>query len=183
MVEHKEKAPSRLLKDLGLYRVPVDLDELCRRIGVNKNSKMKFVSHSGEISVSRNGEVEIWINPIDAPNRRRFTLAHEIGHLVHDIIPYLDGEGGADRFVDDDKTLRRDGRQHPEEYRANDYAAKLLMPRALVLDYADEIIEQIKAETGRRKVDTDEFVYRMARVFEVSEQAMEIRLSNIGIIE
>lgn len=183
MIEHKEKAPSRLLKDLDLYRVPVDLEELCRRLGVNKTSKMKFASHSGEISVSRDGDVNIWINPMDPPNRRRFTLAHEIGHLVYDIIPYLDGEGGEKEFVDDDRTLRRDGRQHPAEYRANDYAAKLLMPRALVLDYADEVIEDIKEETGQRMVDVEEFISKMARIFEVSEQAMEIRLSNIGIIE
>lgn len=183
MKEHKEKAPSRLLKDLDLYKVPIDLDELCNRLGVNKSSKMKFSPHSGEISVNKEGVVDIWINPIDAPNRRRFTLAHEIGHLVHDIIPYITGDGGADKFIDDEKTLKRDGRQHPEEYRANDYAAKLLMPRALVIEHAKEVISEIRNETGKRKVPVSEFVARMAKVFKVSEQAMEIRLSNIGLVE
>lgn len=182
MIEHKGKAPSQLLKDLDLYRAPVDLEALCKKIGVVKNSKMKLCSHAGEIKVGDGGEVLIWVNPIDPPNRRRFTLAHEIGHLVHDIIPYMDGDGGEARFVDDDRTLRRDGRQHPEEYRANDYAAKLLMPRSLVIEHAKKLVKDMKAETGKDKVSTDDFVSRMANVFQVSEQAMRIRLSNIGIV-
>lgn len=175
-------APSKLLKEFDLYRVPVDLEFLCKKLGVVKTSRMRFSSHSGEISVKSDGKVKIWINPADHPNRQRFTLAHELGHLIYDIIPYLRTEEGASDFIDDNDSLRRDGRQHPEEYRANDFAAKLLMPKKLLIEHSNEIIESIRSDLGVKKVPVDLFVSKMASKFNVSEQAMRIRLENVGAI-
>jgi Zn-dependent peptidase ImmA (M78 family) len=174
--------PSKLLQEFDLYEAPVDLDTLCEKLGVKKSSKMRFSSHSGEIKVNSDGKVNIWINSMDSPNRRRFTLAHELGHLVHDIIPYIRTEEGVSEFIDDVSTLRRDGRQHPEEYRANDFAARLLMPRKLIKKYGNEIIKTMQKKSGKKKVPVDNFITEMALKFKVSEQAMRIRLENIEAI-
>ena len=76
LIEHEGKSASKLLKDLGLFDVPVDLEMLCEKLKINKTSKLKFDDHSGEISVDQNRVVNIWINQIDHSNRQRFTLAH-----------------------------------------------------------------------------------------------------------
>jgi hypothetical protein len=99
------------------------------------------------------GMREIWVNAAEAaraPGRRRFTIGHELGHwvmhcrlgevaehaTVHcratqvreqagaEVTP--DGEPGGPRVVDDSG-------YPPEELDANQFAAALLMPRALVL--------------------------------------------------
>jgi len=174
-------SPEKLLKEFDLFNIPVDLNKLCEQLGVEKSSKMKFVSHSGEIKVEKNDSVKIWINPLDHANRRRFTLAHELGHLVYDIIPYIETKEGNSEFTDTKETLRRDGRQHPEEYRANDFAARLLMPEKLIIEHGKETLKSLKEEHGSKKVKIDLFITTMANLFKVSEQAMKIRLKNIGV--
>lgn len=180
--KYEGMTPSNLLKELGLYSVPVDLEALCDKLGVEKQTNLRFSSHSGEIKVDEAGKVKIWINSKDAPNRRRFTLAHEIGHLINDIIPYLRTEEGVSEFEDDVETLKRDGRQHPIEFRANDFAARLLMPQELIMVEGNKVISRLKDETGKKKIPVDLFVNEMAKTFKVSEQAMRIRLGSLDII-
>jgi len=55
--------------------------------------------------------------------RLRFTIAHELGHILM----------GHEPAVDDDETLGSRA-SHPHEVEANYFAAELLVPRALVLD-------------------------------------------------
>lgn len=182
MLQYKTYSPEKLLKEFDLFKVPVDLNELCEQLGIEKSSKMKFVSHSGEIKVDENDAVKIWINPLDHENRRRFTLAHELGHFIYDIIPYLETKDGDSQFTDTKETLRRDGRQHPEEYRANDFAARILMPEKLIIKHGKDTLKSLQNKNGSKKVKTDLFVTTMANLFRVSEQAMKIRLKNIGVI-
>jgi IrrE N-terminal-like domain len=119
---------------------------------------------------------EIWINAGEAaraPNRRRFTIGHELGHWVlHCDLGARDGGAVHCR----DSTMReegavvdRDGSPHladlaeypPPELDANQFGAALLMPAALVA-------------AERRAVGDD--VDRLAATFNVSTMAMEKRL-------
>jgi len=182
LTDFENYSATKLLKELDLYVVPIDLDAICEKLGVKSSKKFKFKSHSGEISVNEKQKVKIWINPTDHENRQRFTFAHEIGHLVYDIIPYLKNSDGASEFIDTPETLRRDGRQHPIEYRANDFAAKLLMPEKLVVKHGKELLATLKEELDKKKVPKEIFIERLASKFRVSQQAMEIRLEVIGIL-
>jgi Zn-dependent peptidase ImmA (M78 family)/DNA-binding XRE family transcriptional regulator len=111
-----------------------------------------FVRHSPVIVVNtKEGDV---------PSRQRFTAAHELGHVLL---------GHHDTFhVDLD---RSDG--FPSDYNwrqersANDFAAALLMPAPLL----------------RRDLENtlDPNPRKLARHYEVSEQAMSIRLSVLGL--
>jgi Zn-dependent peptidase ImmA (M78 family) len=60
-----------------------------------------------------------------------------------------------------------------KEIEANQFAASLLMPAKLVRAHA--------ARFGKGPLLEDE-VRHLAREFEVSEQAMTIRLTNLGLI-
>ncbi|ENM5745101.1 ImmA/IrrE family metallo-endopeptidase [Vibrio mimicus] len=181
--QYSKIAPETLLKELELWSVPVDLYAICDKLNINTQTSAEWdKNHSGEIKVDDQRNVNIWINSFDAPNRQRFTLAHEIAHFINDILPDIETVGLNDKFEDGEKTLNRDGRQNPVEYRANDFAARLLMPKALVIKHGKSMLKHLKSTLGVEKVPLEKFVAALAAEFEVSEQAMEIRLRNIGII-
>jgi Zn-dependent peptidase ImmA (M78 family) len=105
---------------------------------------------------------EIWVDAREAaesPARRRFTIAHEIGHWVCQV-----REGrGAEILCRPDPSLAR--RADPREREANVFAAELLMP-------AGEV----------RRLAAEGFaVAELAGRFEVSGPAMAWRLFNLGL--
>jgi len=103
-------------------------------------------------------EREIYVNAEDVPARRRFTLAHEVGHWV---CQCLEGKGAPvmcraeDVSESADRTLERE---------ANVFAAELLMPEPAV-----------RAEVARGG--------DLGESFGVSAEAMAWRLYNLGIAE
>ena len=106
----------------------------------------------------------IWVNAREAaesPGRRRFTIAHELGHWVCQV---LEGHRAtvycrpADLMEGADRALERE---------ANVFAAELTMPEPLV-----------RAEWERHPS-----VPEMAARFAVSEAAMHWRLFNLRVVE
>ena len=95
----------------------------------------------------------IFANGDHAPTRRRFTIAHEIGHFV------LHRELIGDGITDD--ALYRSRLQGGIEAAANRFAADLLMPWNLI------------REAVAKGADT---VEALAKAFKVSRSAMSIRL-------
>ena len=70
----------------------------------------------------------IWVNHFDSDTRKNFTVAHEIGHYVYDIL--ADPEKYKNSSITDDfNSLKRDGSINLIEKRANNFAAMLLMPK------------------------------------------------------
>lgn len=100
----------------------------------------------------------IYVNALHSEVRRRFTIAHEVAHFVlhRDLI----GDG-----ITED-ALYRSGFSDAIEREANGLAAEILMPRHLVRECFSE---------GMR--DPADF----AAKFNVSLQAMEFRLRNLGL--
>jgi Zn-dependent peptidase ImmA (M78 family) len=113
----------------------------------------------------------IAVNATHARTRQRFTIAHEIGHLrLHE---------GRPMFVDRSVRLdRRDERAargvDAKEIEANSFAAALLMPEEMILS----AVARLPRDSGR----SQEIIGRLARRFDVSAQAMEYRLANLGLI-
>ncbi len=100
----------------------------------------------------------IYVNADHAETRRRFTIAHELGHFV--LHRELIGDG-----IVEDALLRAQGLSNRVEAQANRFAADLLMPRHL-LDAAH-----------REGIVT---IPELARAFKVSKDAMSIRLLGIS---
>jgi Zn-dependent peptidase ImmA (M78 family) len=103
-------------------------------------------------------ERRIVLHAGEPPPRRRFTLAHELGHWVCQV---LEGHAAPvycrapDLAPDSDRQLERE---------ANVFAAELLMPEPAVRDaFAGAIAD-------------------CAETFGVSEEAMHWRLFNIGLV-
>lgn len=99
--------------------------------------------------------------------RLRFTLAHELAHwLLHQMI--FEGTGLAaamsKKDVNDDVT----------EWQANYLATAILMPNGQIKRGFYSIREQYK--TINSQIST------MAKIFEVSKQAMQYRLQGLGLL-
>jgi predicted transcriptional regulator len=152
-----ERQATKLLELLNMSEAPVDVSLLADlpRIEVRVDARLARLGISG-LSESSRGQWCITINPADAPTRRRFTLAHELKHVLDH--PYV-------------RTLypRCPEQENPAAEKVCDYfAACLLMPRPWV---------KRLWTTGYQDVD------EMAAYFRVSPAAMSFRLQQLGIIE
>jgi Zn-dependent peptidase ImmA (M78 family) len=112
--------------------------------------------YSGYFSITPSGLPVIEFNRMDSLTRRRFTLAHEIGHFAL-------GHGTSPR---DSATNFGTSVHEPKERQANQFAAELLMPEHAV---------RAMIERGYNSVD------KLAELFLVSKAAMGYRLSNLSL--
>jgi len=96
----------------------------------------------------------IYVEQSEPSFRQRFTAAHEIGHFV--LHRESIGEG-----IEDNYLLRAKGMSNRQEQEANQFAADLLMPFALINQ---------EMEAGTNTVEA------LAARFDVSRIAMAIRL-------
>jgi IrrE N-terminal-like domain len=119
----EERLARRLSQKLGV-KPPVDVFEIARNISVFE--EMRFPIDIDGICLDLNAmgsRPKIWVNKNLGAQRKRFTVAHEIGHVV---IPWHTGS-----IVDD---LEQEDEAADDEYwdrerEANRFAAELLMPK------------------------------------------------------
>lgn len=168
-----ERAAQRLLDAAGVVKPPVPVDKLAKADGI----RIAFDTIGGNdvsgMLYRRGNSTVMVINENHHRHRQRFTIAHEIGHhRLHDADAYLDGAATL-RFRDGTSATGTDR----EEREANAFAASLLMPAV----WAQERFMQLV--TGRRVVNEDVAITRLAEQFDVSDQAMRFRLVNLGLID
>lgn len=165
-----EKA-EKLLQQSDALALPVDLNRVVRYLGLSLNEKPLENEYSGFLAVK---EKTIVVNLRHPPVRRRFTIAHEIGHYQ------LHRKGSEDIPVFIDRAVYHrkesaEGVDHLMEMQANAYAAGLLMPEALLDEYLEKHPTIVDLE---RPAD----IKTLAEEFEVSRPAMEFRLKNLGFV-
>lgn len=142
-------------------RYPVDVEGLAKALGIKTRSFRMPSDVSGALICDEDGSYRIHVNSEHPLTRRRFTIAHELGHYV--LHRAMVGRG-----VNDNRAYRTTNQAeyyNPEigpkqETEANRFAASLLMPQ--------ELIDRLR-EHGMG-------VDAMARALEVSNHAMHIRL-------
>ena len=166
MLQPSKLGAKKLAKHVyGLYgrSLPVDVEAIARHYGATVVRKPGPRNVSGMLVVKA-GKPVIFVNANDADVRQRFTISHELGHLLMHVEP-------------ETETLFRDerssqGRSRPE-IQANSFAASLLMPE-----------EEIRRLTEGKRIgplDT-EAIHDLAVTFGVSAEAMGIRLQDLGIL-
>lgn len=154
---------SKLLKDNGVVRSPVPVEKLAQNLGIEVRFEDAEDDLSGALIREPEGRVVIGVNSAHHPNRQRFTIAHEIGHFIL--------HKGISLHVDEDFRINlRDGSVNEEEIEANAFAAELLMPS-----------EFITKDAQRLGLIDQEALEKLARRYQVSARAMEIRLTNLGL--
>lgn len=163
-----------ILSAVGIDEAPVDLERIARHAGLDIIQSVP--ADDAEISgclIRKDGKGVIGVNPTQHPNRRRFTIAHEIGHWeLHK---------GEDVHVDRAQAFQvnfRDSNSsvalYPEEIEANFFAAELLMPAEFLSRDFEGFID-LSAED-------DSALRQLAEKYQVSVQALTYRLINLGLL-
>jgi Zn-dependent peptidase ImmA (M78 family) len=155
-----------LLRKHKVTAPAVNVNRIIEESGVRLVFEVMDDSDSGLLLI-KGGEATIAINAAHHPNRRRFSAAHECGHY------FLHREGDEQLFVD--QAFQRDATASSGtnrlEIEANRFAAELLMPETMIRD----------AVANQSLSDLD--IALLALRFEVSEQAMTLRLVKLSLID
>ena len=164
-----ERRTEQLLAKAGMDTAPVPVEQVAAHLGI----KLELADLGEDCSgvLVRNGNrAVIGINEKQHSNRQRFSIAHEIAHLIlHEGDTYID-KGYRVHFRD----LESGSGTKFEEMEANAFAAALLMPAKWVRDaFRQQPFE----------LTEDDSLELLAKKFEVSTQAMTYRLMNLQLIQ
>lgn len=155
-------AAKQVLQLAAVSGPPVSPSEVAKILGVPV-FYWDFPNEVSGIVVLERDRTCIGVNQHHPNTRQRFTIAHELGHLVYD-----DKESMLVDFSDMEVTALFDETQRKLESNANQFAADLLMPY-------DWIRKDFK------KPGNDATL--LAQRYEVSEQALWFRLKNLKLVE
>ena len=159
-----------LLEAQGISKPPVPVERIARALG----AQVRYAPFEGELAgmlirADEGRGVVIGVNSLHHPNRRRFTIAHECGHLrLHE----------GQRVYVDRSTLRvnlRDGNSslasNAEEIEANRFAAELLMPYEMIMG---------DLSGAELDIEDEEAVKRLCERYRVSLQTLTLRIRGVS---
>lgn len=171
-----QQRAARLLREAGITVPPVDVDRIAQLLNVEIRREHADDEVSGALYRLPTGAV-LGVNSSHPPLRQRFTIAHEIGHLVlHELPVFLDRVYPASSITRSTEPRYKRNRLSsaavdPIEIEANRFAACLLMPRQMLISrLAEESLP-----LGSPQVE------KLAGLFNVSVQAMTFRLTNLAV--
>ena len=110
------------------------------------------------LAISRQGYSLIMVSSSIAAHRQRYTIAHELGHLM---------AGDQGDIIDENINFSRT----PAETRANAFAAAFLMPASA-----------LRTALGDQSAPTEELIADLLARYRVSLDALAFRLHNLGIV-
>jgi hypothetical protein len=169
--EAAREALDRFTAAYHLHPPPVDVEQLCESLCC---LRIRTTDDLGSVPGAPDGVAlsgmllparkEVWVSEHEPWERRRFSIAHEVGHYLLHVGDISDGVfcRAADLRPDPESPERL------REREANRFAAELLMPEQLVA-----------REVGRHGPDP----VALAPLFAVSDLAMGFRLVNLGHLQ
>jgi len=167
MGELTDEKVKELLERFRIHNPPVPVDKIAKKLGFELVALSTSDDDISGAIIRKGGEVIIAVNPSHHLNRRRFTIAHELGHyFLHE---------GLDEHVDQDFRVAWRSADSSKavnwlEIEANRFAAELLMPTQFLRRDLDSL-----HSIGKRTVAL------LASAYKVSPEAMKFRLTNLGI--
>jgi Zn-dependent peptidase ImmA (M78 family) len=147
----------QILSKLNIQSPPVPIERVAELFSLKVVHYSKFPDSISGAIIQQDDLNAIGINSNHATVRQRFSMAHELGH-------YLLGHDST-KIIDDTFDIPTD-----KEQQANKFAAELLIP----FDFLKNDIESHSHEYD---------IPALAKRYEVSEQAMSIRLLETGFIK
>lgn len=158
-----EDFTSDLLIQNDMYKIPVDLIKLASNFNIEVYQSDLGNKISGAIKYEKEeGKYRILINEKDSESRKRFTIAHELGHyFLHSNILKSD-----EILVDTLYRMKSEKDDKEREMEADYFAGALLMNKKLL----------------EKMYEKDYSITSLAQIFEVSESAMTVRMDILGLI-
>ena len=159
-----------VLQETELFSVPVQIVAIANFYGfqvyeipMDDNVSGMIVSDE-KVRESFNTDKVIVVNANHSQTRRRFTVAHELGHYI------LQGK------PTECYAHRDAGVYSPEEKDANSFASALLMPEKDIFN----IVDLLKDHYG--SINSSILILHIAERFNVSNSAAEVRLKKLNVI-
>jgi len=143
-------------------QIPVPIVDLCHAEGIKVLESGFTDPEISGLIFGVEGRYTIYINQDDPSTRKRFTIAHELGHYLLHLRDQESDKGFRDLRQPIQTALRNPDNISPYEREANLFAAAILMPEPQVLEY-EPVAD----------------VVSLAQIFSVSAQAMRIRLQDV----
>jgi Zn-dependent peptidase ImmA (M78 family) len=161
----------QVLEELKIKAAPVQVEKVAKSLGAVLRFSPLDKELSGMIFI-KDGIPVIGINALHHPNRQRFTIAHEIGHLVL----HRDRITAAVHVDKQFPVLMRDSVASTGvdsiEVEANQFASELLIPSSMF------DLSKIKPSD----IDDVEALDELAKKFRVSRQMLEYRIRNLTLL-
>jgi Zn-dependent peptidase ImmA (M78 family) len=161
---------AKLLARHNVTDLPVQVEQIAIDEGI-LISRVQFDGNESGFAMTSGGTRIIGVNQSNHRRRQRFTIAHELGHLL---LHHGDGDSLlVDRsfrvnFRDEISSLATS----TQEIEANSFAAALLMP-------PDLVVEEVERDGAR--MNLDQLTQLLSNRFDVSREAMGFRLMNLGV--
>ena len=160
-----------ILTQYSIYSAPLNVEEIAKQIGLNVKP-FPFEDGVSGILVIDNGIGTIGYNVNESKVRRRFTIAHELGHyILHREQSKLFLDKNFKIYFRSDNAAENEQNQLMEQ-QANAFAAALLMPAKILKDE----MSKIEFDLGN-----EEAVKSLAKIFNVSSTAMYYRIVNLEL--
>lgn len=161
-------AANDIIRQLNINELPVKIEDIAKKRGL-RVMPYDFDEDISGVLVIDNGVGTIGYNQSEARVRRRFTIAHELGHYeLHrsESTVFMDkGYNAIFRSQQSGLTEKTEAL----EREANTFAAYLLMPDDLLKREIDKVEFDLGSEDG---------IKTLAKIFDVSSQAMYYRILN-----
>jgi Zn-dependent peptidase ImmA (M78 family) len=163
---------AELLSTFGVRNPPVPVDRIAKGLGAQLRFSPLDDELSGMIYIS-DGTPIIGINSLHHPNRQRFSIGHEIGHLLlhRNLISgkvHVDKEFRIQLNRDATSALGTD----KLEIQANRFSAELLMPTTWFLQ---------ALATKPFDIENEAPFEEIAHKFRVSRQALDFRIRTLSL--
>jgi Zn-dependent peptidase ImmA (M78 family) len=159
-----------LLRQGRVKQAPIPVEKLAALLGAKIVLQPFSEEFSGMVHRNRDGSAVIGVNSSHGIQRQRFTIAHEIGHLLL----HTDETLHVDKNFPIGQRNEISGKSVNEnEIEANQFAAALLMPRNFIAKDIEHLVGK----------DVLFVIRRLATKYKVSEHAMSIRLSSLHYVE
>ncbi|KQV31817.1 ImmA/IrrE family metallo-endopeptidase [Rhizobium sp. Root1204] len=184
-----------ILGEIEYQGGPVDLERICSALSISLNYSDQDIRDIDGIPVLGSANFTrklITINAHGNRNRERFTLGHEIGHFHLKHGEYLSSE----TIVEKDLLIKETAQSlnyERLEYQANAFSSNLILPDGVFKRKTAEFRHLLEiSDRGHGYVFVDDQPYNsmiydqlltsLSNYFEVSKQAVQIKLKNLGML-
>jgi len=160
---HASRSAQKLLADIKADKLPINLEQILTNLGINL-LPYSFPDNISAVLLKEGHMIVVGVNENHHPNRRRFSIAHEIGHytLGHYKDIFVDSAAIAEGKFD----VHDNSHKKVQEQEANHFASELLIPSAMLKKDFSEI----------RDAD------KLAKLYKVSKDALWIKLVRLKLV-